>query len=180
MNLEKKVEKQCGWTPLKIARATQSQLQVALQTPKPIDILKEQVIELNINAPNSSLKTQAMTPLVRFQSKQADVFSLVQALESLKLKYNEKIHFRNTKVSLLEIGDLSFLENAIEKDQIELKKINQEINDQIIYLSTIAANKRELLQILDSEDISSSQIRTRLDQITNQIDVLKRAIVDKM
>ncbi len=180
MDLEKKAKDQLGWSPKHIARASQTSIVKALKTPIH---QKEKVIELDA----CSLLLPPHTPIVppkNFKSPavaEQMPMDLVKSFETLQTKCTKKQEFRNANLfNLQKGGDLPHLDRAIDRDLKEMKKINSEMGDLLEELTTMVGTKRHLMEILDADDASLSQIKLHTELLTDQIDILKRTFQGKM
>jgi len=196
-DLEKKVQEQLGWTPQQIAKSSHSQLQTALKTPLANRVIvKEDVVQLDLfskNSPSkssssssssssfaclpsssSSLSSSLPSSSLSSSSSFYNPNELITKLQNLKIKYNEKTQFKSSKISRLESADIQILEKALEKNLDEINKITKEITESIAQLSIQIADKRELLTMLDIDDISVPGIKLRIEQLNNQMDSLKQ------
>ncbi len=170
IELEKKAQQILGWTPQEIARASTSQLQTALKTGKtPLPIRKEPIVNLECFGSAISVKTTNNN-----NNNNNNNNALIQKLQQLKSKCNEKIEFKASKMTL-EPFDLNTLDKAINKDNDDILKVNKEITQCISDLNVLILDKKDLLSILEPDDNNIPQIKLRIEQLQTQMDLLKNA-----
>lgn len=175
--LEKQVQEILKWTPQQIARSSQTQLVAALKTPLAKTAEKEVIVNLDCFGSASKVLTSSQSVKMNFNNSvnnKMDCNQLMQSLQNLKIKHSAKTEFKNSKLTQLEPNDIYILDKAIQKDLDDITKLNKQISQLLSDLNILIADKRDLLTILEPDDISISQIKLRIEQLSSQIDLLKK------
>ncbi len=99
---------------------------------------------------------------------------IIAKIQTLKMKYNEKLEFKSLKIAQLEPSDIIALERTIQKNMDELNKVNREMIELSSQLDAQITDKRQLLTLLDTDDLSIPVIKSRIEHLCTQMDILKQ------